>query len=137
MHSYMRVHIRLFVCAFGVVCSIMPTMQTVILHHTGLEIAWNFLTFEVVAPYDSPRINLSFCHDIAHCELQRHVPLPDTFQTKYKEQGTCLVGKTTKDRAMANQWLEVEAQNFNPTLSAIVLQMVLAPVGDWRLMRRM
>ncbi len=38
-----------------------------------------------------------------------------------------MVGKTTKDRAMVNQWLEVEAQNFNPTVSAIVFQLVFAP----------
>ena len=38
-----------------------------------------------------------------------------------------MVGKTTKDRAMVNQWLEVEAQNFNPTVAAIVFQLVFAP----------
>ena len=38
-----------------------------------------------------------------------------------------MVGKTTKDRDMVNQWLEVDAQNFNSAVSAIVFQFVFAP----------
>jgi hypothetical protein len=28
---------------------------------------------------------------------------------------------------MVNQWLEVEAQSFNPTVSVIVLQLIFGP----------
>ena len=38
-----------------------------------------------------------------------------------------MVGKTTKDRDMVNQWREVDAQNFNSAVSAIVFQFVFAP----------
>lgn len=43
---------------------------------------------------------------------------------KYEGQGTALLGKNTKERALVNQWWEVESQNFNPACSSIVFQIV-------------
>jgi glutathione S-transferase len=45
---------------------------------------------------------------------------------KFEDQGTPLFGKTPKDRALVNQWCEVESQNFNPPVSSIVFQVVFA-----------
>jgi len=39
---------------------------------------------------------------------------------KYEGQGTPLYGSTPKDKALVEQWLEVEGQNYNPAISAIV-----------------
>jgi glutathione S-transferase len=46
---------------------------------------------------------------------------------KFESQGTPLFGKTAKDKALVNQWLEVESQNYNPCVSSIVYQLVFAP----------
>ena len=43
---------------------------------------------------------------------------------KFEDQGTPLFGKTLKDRALVNQWLEVESQNYNPAISSIVSEVV-------------
>ncbi len=45
---------------------------------------------------------------------------------KFEHQGTPLFGKTVKDRALVDQWLEVESQNYNPAASSIVSQVVFA-----------
>ncbi len=47
---------------------------------------------------------------------------------KFESQGTPLFGKTGKDKALVNQWLEVESQNYNPCVSSIVYQLVWAPM---------
>lgn len=47
---------------------------------------------------------------------------------KFSNQGTPLFGKSTADRALANQWWEVESQNFNPAVASIVFQIVFAPM---------
>jgi glutathione S-transferase len=36
---------------------------------------------------------------------------------KFEGQGTALLGKTPKERALVNQWWEVESQDFNPPAS--------------------
>jgi len=46
---------------------------------------------------------------------------------KFESQGTPLFGTTAKDKALVNQWLEVESQNYNPCVSSIVYQLVFAP----------
>lgn len=46
---------------------------------------------------------------------------------KYSEQGTNLLGSTLKERALVNQWMEVESQNYNPPISAIVFELVIGP----------
>jgi len=46
---------------------------------------------------------------------------------KYEGQGTPLFGKTEKERALVNQWLEVESQNYNPVVSTIAYQLVFGP----------
>jgi glutathione S-transferase len=47
---------------------------------------------------------------------------------KYAGQGTALLGTTPKEKALVNQWWEVESQNFNPAASQIVYQKVFAPM---------
>jgi glutathione S-transferase len=47
---------------------------------------------------------------------------------KFESQGTPLFGKTAKDKALVNQWLEVESQNYNPCVSSIVYQLVFVPM---------
>ena len=37
--------------------------------------------------------------------------------TKYHDVGTSLYGRTLQEKATIEQWLEVEAQNYNPLLS--------------------
>lgn len=46
--------------------------------------------------------------------------------TKYEGQGTALYGKTLKEKALVEQWLEVESQNYNPPISTIVGQLVFS-----------
>lgn len=41
-----------------------------------------------------------------------------------KYENKSLVGKTVKERALVNQWWEVESQDFNPPTSSIVSQRV-------------
>ncbi|KAE8695232.1 Glutathione S-transferase F10 [Hibiscus syriacus] len=36
------------------------------------------------------------------------------YAEKYKSQGTDLLGKTIEERGQVENWLEVEAHNFNP-----------------------
>jgi glutathione S-transferase len=43
---------------------------------------------------------------------------------KWANQGTDLLGKTEKQRALAETWLEVEGQNYNPPISKIVYELV-------------
>ncbi|GLJ52780.1 hypothetical protein SUGI_1124270 [Cryptomeria japonica] len=49
------------------------------------------------------------------------------YAEKYAGQGTCLLGKTLEERALIEQWLEVEGQNFGPHAYALVYQLILAP----------
>ncbi|KAI3958241.1 hypothetical protein MKW92_030167 [Papaver armeniacum] len=41
--------------------------------------------------------------------------------------GTNLLGKTLEERALVDQWLEVEAHNFNELIYTIVFQVVILP----------
>lgn len=47
---------------------------------------------------------------------------------KHESQGTKLFGSTLKERALVNQWIEVESQNYNPAVSSIVFQIVFTPM---------
>ncbi|KAI3911207.1 hypothetical protein MKW92_046050 [Papaver armeniacum] len=49
------------------------------------------------------------------------------YATKYLDQGTNLLGKTLEERALVDQWLEVEAHNFNELIYTIVFQVVILP----------
>ncbi|CAM6069066.1 unnamed protein product [Sphagnum tenellum] len=40
---------------------------------------------------------------------------------KYEGQGTALFGKTEREKALVNQWLEVESQNYNPCARKLCL----------------
>ncbi|XP_027930349.1 glutathione S-transferase F11-like [Vigna unguiculata] len=56
------------------------------------------------------------------------------YATKYAERGSDLLGKTLEERALVEQWLEVEAHNFNNLCFTIMFQLVILPkmgkVGD-------
>jgi glutathione S-transferase len=45
-----------------------------------------------------------------------------------KYENTTLTGKTLAERAVVNQWWEVESQNFNPPTASIVFQVVFTPI---------
>ncbi|KAL2611892.1 hypothetical protein R1flu_023584 [Riccia fluitans] len=51
-----------------------------------------------------------------------------TIATKYADQGTPLYGTTLTEKALVEQWLEVEAQNYSPPNSALVWNTVFAPM---------
>jgi len=47
---------------------------------------------------------------------------------KFEGKGTALFGKTVEERALVNQWLEVESHSFNPIIEPLVVQLVFAPM---------
>ncbi|KAL6993302.1 GST superfamily [Sarracenia purpurea var. burkii] len=49
------------------------------------------------------------------------------YATKYAESGPNLLGKTLEEKAVVDQWLEVEAHNFNDLVYNLVLQLVILP----------
>lgn len=49
------------------------------------------------------------------------------YATKYAERGSELLGKTLEERALVEQWLEVEAHNFNNLCFTIMFQRVILP----------
>ncbi|KAB2024567.1 hypothetical protein ES319_D06G095300v1 [Gossypium barbadense] len=48
------------------------------------------------------------------------------YAEKYKSQGTDLLGKTVKEMGQVENWLEVEAHNFNPPIYALTLHLMFA-----------
>lgn len=46
---------------------------------------------------------------------------------KYVNEGPNLVGKSLEERGVVDQWLEVEANNLNPLILQVVLQLVILP----------
>ncbi|XP_024400995.1 glutathione S-transferase [Physcomitrium patens] len=46
---------------------------------------------------------------------------------KYEGQGTPLLGKSLKERAIIYQWIESEGQNFHPCVGPVVREMFVAP----------
>ncbi|KAI3465095.1 hypothetical protein Pfo_021758 [Paulownia fortunei] len=49
------------------------------------------------------------------------------YAEKYRSQGTELLGKTMEERGLVEQWLEVEAHNFQPPLHDLVVQVLFGP----------
>ncbi|XP_010549805.1 PREDICTED: glutathione S-transferase F11-like [Tarenaya hassleriana] len=49
------------------------------------------------------------------------------YATKYADQGTDLLGKTLEQRAVVDQWSEVEAHYFHPLVLPIVINIVVKP----------
>ncbi|KAI3495572.1 hypothetical protein L1887_37916 [Cichorium endivia] len=50
------------------------------------------------------------------------------YAKKYKSQGTDLLGKTVEEQGLVEQWLEVEAHNFNPPANNLVLHIMFSPL---------
>ncbi|XP_047336783.1 glutathione S-transferase F9-like [Impatiens glandulifera] len=48
------------------------------------------------------------------------------YSEKYKSQGTDLLGKTIEERGIVEQWLEVEAHNFNPPIYNMTLHIMFS-----------
>ncbi|KAL3846166.1 hypothetical protein ACJIZ3_003569 [Penstemon smallii] len=46
------------------------------------------------------------------------------YAEKYKSQGTELLGKTIDEKGLVEQWLEVEAHNFQPPLYDLVVRLL-------------
>ncbi|KAK4749168.1 hypothetical protein SAY87_026617 [Trapa incisa] len=49
------------------------------------------------------------------------------YATKYDERGNKLLGRNLEERAIVDQWLEVEAHNFNDVVYNLVLNLVVFP----------
>ncbi|XVE72333.1 hypothetical protein DITRI_Ditri11bG0031300 [Diplodiscus trichospermus] len=49
------------------------------------------------------------------------------YAEKYKSQGTDLLGKTIEERGQVENWLEVEAQSYNPPLYNLTIQILFSP----------
>lgn len=49
------------------------------------------------------------------------------YAAKYEDKGTKLTGKTLEEKAVVDQWLEVESNNFNDLVYNMVLQLVVFP----------
>ncbi|KAJ0237188.1 Glutathione S-transferase F11 [Hirschfeldia incana] len=52
------------------------------------------------------------------------------YATKYADQGTDLLGKTLEQRAIVEQWMEVEANYFNVVVLPLVINIVFTPNYD-------
>ena len=56
------------------------------------------------------------------------------YAAKYADRGTGLLGSTMEERAVVDQWVEVEAHNFNDLCYTLVFQLVILPkmgqIGD-------
>ncbi|KAL6219550.1 hypothetical protein ACLB2K_007309 [Fragaria x ananassa] len=61
------------------------------------------------------------------------------YAAKYAESGPNLLGTTLEEKALVDQWLEVESHNFNDLIFTVVLQLVILPImgqhGDLALVR--
>lgn len=49
------------------------------------------------------------------------------YAAKYADRGSNLLGTTLEERATVDQWLEVEAHNFNDLIYTMVLQLLVLP----------
>nr|QTX16312.1 glutathione S-transferase [Euphorbia pulcherrima]QTX16313.1 glutathione S-transferase [Euphorbia pulcherrima]QTX16314.1 glutathione S-transferase [Euphorbia pulcherrima]QTX16316.1 glutathione S-transferase [Euphorbia pulcherrima]QTX16317.1 glutathione S-transferase [Euphorbia pulcherrima] len=49
------------------------------------------------------------------------------YATKYEERGPNLLGKTLEEKAIVDQWVEVEAHNFNNLVYNIVIEVLIKP----------
>ncbi|KAM5558313.1 glutathione S-transferase F11-like [Rosa sericea] len=49
------------------------------------------------------------------------------YAAKYADRGPNLLGTTLEEKALVDQWLEVESHNFNDLVYAVVLQLVVLP----------
>ncbi|ESW13430.1 hypothetical protein PHAVU_008G195400 [Phaseolus vulgaris] len=49
------------------------------------------------------------------------------YADKYRSQGIELVGRTPEERGVVEQWLEVEAHNFNPPANDLAVHVLFAP----------
>lgn len=49
------------------------------------------------------------------------------YAAKYEDRGDKLLGRSLEERAMVDQWLEVEAHNFNDLVYNLVLHLVVFP----------
>ncbi|XP_062104796.1 glutathione S-transferase F11-like [Humulus lupulus] len=49
------------------------------------------------------------------------------YATKYADEGAELLGATAEERAIVDQWVEVESNNFNELVYTLVLQILILP----------
>ncbi|KAF4399887.1 glutathione S-transferase F11 [Cannabis sativa] len=49
------------------------------------------------------------------------------YAAKYADHGADLLGATTEERAIVDQWVEVESNNFNDIVYTLVLQILILP----------
>ncbi|KAI3847702.1 hypothetical protein MKW92_038289 [Papaver armeniacum] len=74
------------------------------------------------------RKEIDFEVETIRLELGEHKrPMPVVEDGDFRLFGTNLLGKTLEERALVDQWLEVEAHNFNELIYTIVFQVVILP----------
>ncbi|KAF9588921.1 hypothetical protein IFM89_017600 [Coptis chinensis] len=49
------------------------------------------------------------------------------YAEKYKSEGTELLGKTVEERGLVEQWLEVEGQNYHPSIYNLLVHLKFFP----------
>lgn len=49
------------------------------------------------------------------------------YAAKYEDRGPNLLGNTLEEKALVDQWLEIEAHNFNDLVFNIVFQVLILP----------
>ncbi|KAI6673245.1 hypothetical protein NL676_001151 [Syzygium grande] len=87
-----------------------------------------YLASEVLYLIDSDSdscVHVSVALRISSCESRAIVRY---YAEKYKHQGTDLLGKTIEERGLVEQWLEVEAQSYNPPIHDLALKIVVGPL---------
>ncbi|XP_027933712.1 glutathione S-transferase F9-like [Vigna unguiculata] len=50
------------------------------------------------------------------------------YSEKYKNQGSALLGNTIEERGVVEQWLEVEAHNYDPPIYNLVMNILALPL---------
>ncbi|KAE8021903.1 hypothetical protein FH972_007752 [Carpinus fangiana] len=62
-----------------------------------------------------------------HLKLYESRAIIKYYAAKYADHGPNLLGSSLEERALVDQWLEVEAHNFNELVYTLVLQLVILP----------
>lgn len=68
---------------------------------------------------------LKFLYDCYACVESRAIIR--YYAAKFADQGPHLLGRTLEEQALVDQWLEVEAHNFNELVYTLVLQLLVLP----------
>ncbi|KAL3697950.1 hypothetical protein R1sor_012026 [Riccia sorocarpa] len=84
-------------------------------------------TRNVIAAFYEKDVNLPIYQDgeitlFESREINRYIA------TKYEGKGTPLYGKTLTEKALVEQWMEVEGQNYHPVITALNYQLLVKKI---------